>query len=284
MKSKKEILCIFGPTASGKSSYAIERALSQNFVIINIDSAQVYKNVEILSASPSIEDKETVPHKLYNFLNINEKFSVYKYIQHALDEIKLHDKIIFVGGTGLYIESLFFGINKSEDIKEEFILQATNIRESIGKEKFYEDLILKDASCINLHFNDTTRTIRSYAFFLQYNKSINLNKNAQKLEFLSKDEYDISYYYVNQNRDIVYKNCEERLNLMLKNGAIEEAKFLIDNHLEDYANKIIGAFELIMYLKNQLSLNDARSIILQKTRNYAKRQYTWFNNRLNNRL
>ncbi len=284
-KSIKQIYIICGPTASGKSSIALKLAEDINGCIINADSMQVYSSIEILTASPSKTDKKEIPHLLYNFIPPEAQYSVANFIEDAskaLNTALENNQIpIFTGGTGMYINSLLNGISEIPEIPK-FVREDT---EEIIKEKNLEFLfkeleILDPAVAATLNKNDSQRIIRAYSVVKFTGNSILSYRNADKKSLLQN--FDIKILYINPDREFLYKTCNERFISLVQNGAIEEVKDFTSKYgdIKTGAAKALGFQELKSYINKEISKEDAISLAQIKTRQYAKRQQTWFNNQL----
>lgn len=276
----KKIVIICGPTASGKSAFAMKLALMKNGAIINADSMQIYKEIPVLTASPSEEDKKLVPHHLYNYLPMSDSFSVMKYIMSVSDELKLladrHLPII-VGGTGLYINGLINGINSIPDVDISIRQETEDLMQNLGKEAFHQALSKLDpVAAANIKPGDKQRMIRAYEVFRQTGKSILYFRTISTKPIL--EGYDISVIMLSPERDLLYKNCNERFLNLLNMGAIDEVKANREKH-----SSALGFAELKSYLDSQLTLDEAVALAQTKTRQYAKRQVTWFTHQISNK-
>lgn len=283
--TKKEIIILCGPTASGKSYLGHELAKACNGEIINIDSMQVYKEIPIITASPPKSYIAEVTYHLYNFLSITEDFSVIKYLKLATEKIKeitARGKLpILIGGTGLYINSLVFGYNNIPDITEDLRKEVRELHSKIGNIELHNRLALLDplaASKINQ--NDTQRLIRAYEVFMQTGKSIFSFQTLPKEQILS--DFNFKIIFLNPERKFLYKTCDERLDKIFKEGAIDEIALIKKQFTpKDYANlKAVGIKEILAYLDGNLTLDEALNAAQIRTRHYAKRQVTWFKNQI----
>lgn len=277
------IIC--GPTASGKSDLALKMAQEINGSVINADSMQVYDALKILSSSPKDYQKEKVPHYLYNFKQPTEKYSVANFIQDCDEAINDSSKKgytpIIVGGTGLYIDAIINGISEIPPIDENTKNEVQNIIRENSIEELH-NLILKldPLSGAKLKKTDKQRIVRSLEVFLSTGKSI-VEFQKFKTDSITKN-FNVKVTYLKPERSILYEVCNSRFEEMIKFGAINE----VEEFLEKYPNlnygpiNILGAKEIIAYLRGEISLDSAISLAQQKTRNYVKRQFTWFNNQL----
>ncbi len=280
---KNKVIIIVGTTASGKSAYAMELAKKQESVIINADSMQVYKEIPIISASPSAYDKNKVEHKLYNFLSIQEHFSVAKWIELATEETKKalseNKQVLIVGGTGFYIKSLLEGISQIPEIMPQFYKELEHEITLKGLASLYNKLEQIDPEfSTKIAENDTQRITRALAVFNATGKNISyFHKQGNKKVF----NYENELVLINRERKELYKRSDERFEIMLQQGAIQEAEnALKSNYNLTSGMKALGLEQLILYLKGEKTLKDAKEEAKKQTRNYIKRQSTFFKNQL----
>ena len=279
MDNKSKIILISGPTASGKSSFAIKLAKKINGEIINADSMQVYKELQILTARPKKNNLKGINHYLYGFQSVKKNFSTGKWqilAKKKIKEIKKKNKVpILVGGTGLYFKVITEGLVRIPNIPVYLRNKIRTFQKSIGQDKFYQKLIKLDSLVKDkINSNDVQRSIRAYEV-KKYTK-ISLiewfkktNKNFENNDFLK--------IYIDFPRPELIKRINRRVEEMFKEGAINEIKkFLKLNVKKDKSsNKIIGIKEIDKYLKGDLDLKATKEIMAIKTRQYAKRQSTW---------
>ncbi|QEK39378.1 tRNA (adenosine(37)-N6)-dimethylallyltransferase MiaA [Candidatus Sneabacter namystus] len=279
-----EVLIICGPTASGKSDLAVFLAKKCKGVIVNADSAQVYKEFRILTASPKIEDLQVVEHSLYNFLSVNDGFSVANYLTRAagvIENIFGRQKYpIVVGGSGFYISALLSGVHSLPPVQ---CCVSSVVQEKIqkyGTRSIYDLLLKVDPVWANkISPNDSYRVARGYAVFLQTGLPLT--------SFLEGDRYNPLLTYKKKiitlvpERRILYEACDQRFDNMVQNGAVSEVKVANDSGVKmKNASNIIGVTELLQYVRGCLSYENAVFVAKQRTRNYAKRQITWFKNQI----
>lgn len=281
-KSKKKIVIICGPTASGKSSLAMDIALEIGGEIINADSMQIYKEIPILTASPTKEDKSKIKHYLYNFISLDDDYSVAKFASDAMiaiNQVIANSRIpIIVGGTGLYINSLINGISSIPDIPIEVREKSRGLFDKLGNEKFYQKLCELDPKVSEkLHFSNSQRLIRAYEVFIHTNRSIYDFHNEKSPAPL--DGWYKKIIFLDPNREELYKRCDRRLNEMVSNGVIEEIK-KTKSVISNQSVKAIGYQEFAKFIDGESTIYDAILEASQRTRNYAKRQVTWFRNQL----
>ena len=279
MDIKSKIILISGPTASGKSKFALSVAKKINGEIINADSMQIFKEIKILNARPSAKDKSKIKHHLYGFISVKKNFSVGEWLKKCLtkiSEIKKRKKVpIIVGGTGLYFKSLVDGLAKIPNISKRNRDKARNLQKKIGQKNFYKRLIKLDPLCKNnININDQNRSIRAYEVYIQTNKSLNTWFKNTKIHFQNEEFEKI---FINISRDKVVKSLSHRVDKMIKAGAIQEVKRF--NKLKvkksNSSFKIIGIREINELKSDKTNLSLVKEKIIIKTRQYAKRQMTW---------
>ena len=274
----KKVILLAGPTASGKSELAIYIAKKINGEIINADSMQVFKEIKILSARP--EDYKNIKHHLYGFVSVKKSFSTGEWIKHTekkINEILKKKKTpVIVGGTGLYFKSLINGIAQIPNIskaKRENIIKLFN---QIGNDEFYKKLIKLDPKCKNkIVKNDKQRMIRFYEVKYYTKKSIfDWQKNTKN----SLKDINFKKIFLNFPREVLLVKIEKRFKKMVDQGAIKEAKKYKKLGVSKIltSNNILGLNEIMSHLEGKMTLKEAveRSII--RTRQYIKRQMTWF--------
>lgn len=278
-------ILICGPTASGKTDYAHNLAQKNNGSIINIDSMQIYKQIPIITASPSEKYKNEIPYHLYNFLDIQEEFSVVKYVNTAVKVIREESNKgklpIIIGGSGLYINALLYGYNEIPVILPEIRKSVRELQASMSNQKFFDGLKKIDASVEGkLLPSDTQRIIRAYEVCIQTGKSIFAWQQQDNIIPLPEFNFEVIFLW--PERSLLHKNCNDRVVQMFHGGAAEEITHLLENFkgVSDSALKAVGIREIISYLKNEINLLEAIKISQDKTRQYAKRQITWFKNQI----
>ena len=279
MDFKSKIILISGPTASGKSSFAIKLAKKVNGEIINADSMQVYKQLKVLSARPDQKKSQKIRHHLYGFHDIKKNFSTgnwLKLVFKKIEEIKKRKKTpILVGGTGLYFKALTDGLVKIPSIPVKIRNQIRLMHSKVGQDKFYNKLLKLDPSSKNkINPTDPHRSIRAYEVKLYTKKSIHEWYKNTKSNFQKSDFYKI---YIDFPRLELIERINLRSKEMIKNGAIKEVKNFIKLKVkkDKSVNKAIGINEIRQYLNNEKELEDIIENISIKTRQYAKRQSTW---------
>ncbi len=279
MKKEKKVILLAGPTASGKSKLAIILAKKLNGEIINADSMQVYKEISILTSKPSPKDKKTAKHHLYGFRSIKNSFSTGHWLKLVVKEIKKQFKNkklpIVVGGTGLYFKALTDGLVKIPNIPNKIRIQVRKLHKKIGQENFFLELIKLDPLAKNfISPSDIQRSMRAYEVKKYTNKSLFKFFQETKLNFKN---IEFKKIFINIPKDLLNAKIEKRVENMLNNGAIDEVKKFVKMKINEdlSANKIIGIREINHYINGQLTIDKAKELIAQKTRQYAKRQFTW---------
>ena len=279
MDLKSKIILISGPTASGKSNFAIKLAKKIRGEIINADSMQVYKELRILTARPIKKEYQKIKHHLYGFQSVKKKFSTGKWLKLVTEKINIIKKRknipILVGGTGLYFKALTDGLVKIPNIPIKFRNKIRNLQKKLGQKKFYKQLIKLDP-LINEKINptDVQRSIRAYEVKSYTKKSlVDWFKNT-KSKFTDDDFIKI---YIDFPRQDLIDNISTRVDQMLKQRAITEVKKFLKLKVskDKTSNKVIGINEIKDFLNKKSDLNEIKEKITTKTRQYAKRQSTW---------
>jgi tRNA dimethylallyltransferase len=279
-----KIIVIAGPTASGKSGLALDLALKLNSVIINADSMQVYKDIPILAATPSKEDTSIVPHKLYSIYDASYHGNVVEWLElckKEIDKCLNNNQIpIIVGGTGLYLESLTKGVTPIPETPTEIRKHCENIISQKGLDYLYEELKKVDPlTASRLSPSDTTRIKRAIEVYT-HTKTPLSHWHTLPLRQIYKEEL-FTKIYLKPNRNDLDENAYKRFDIMINQGAIQEVEHLLEKKLSDNlpCMRALGVQELKSYILGQNSLEDAIKQAKLHTRQYAKRQQTWFNNR-----
>jgi len=279
MDHKLNIILLAGPTASGKSKIAIQLAKSLNGEIINADSMQVYKELKILTSRPSLSDEKKVKHHLYGFISVKKDFSTgnwIKLVKKKINEIILKKKVpILVGGTGLYFNALTKGFVEIPKIPKKFRKKVRFLHQKEGQNKFFKRLLKIDLKALNyINKSDTQRTIRAYEVKKYTKKSLYEWIRETKLIYNANI---FSKFFINPPRELLLKKINLRVEKMFKNGVKKEVEKFIKLKVpkEHSANKSIGLREIKKYLDKEESLNHVKEVIKIRTRQYAKRQFTW---------
>ena len=264
----KKIIVITGPTGVGKTKLSVKLAKKLKGEIINADSMQVYKGLDIGTAKIKEVEKENIPHHLFDICDVHDNYTIYNYQKDARDMInKLNRKRktpIFVGGSGLYIKAALYDYKLvNEKFHSEFP-DLTN-EELLNEIKKHYDT--------DIHVNNRKRLIR------ELNK---IKNNSTNISNINEPIYDIIVIGLTTDRDRLYEIIDKRVDIMLKDGLIKEVKDLYDNNINTKAIQTgIGYKELYKYFSGEITLDEAINLIKKNSRNYAKRQYTFFNNQMN---
>ncbi|MBQ1231724.1 MAG: tRNA (adenosine(37)-N6)-dimethylallyltransferase MiaA [Clostridia bacterium] len=282
MENAKKIplLCIVGPTASGKTGLSIALAKELKGEIISADSMQIYKGMPIASAAPTKEEKGDTPHHLFEFLEPDTAFSVADYVNLAhktIYEVYSRGKLpILVGGTGLYVNSVVDNIQFTEEPFDDTLRKKLEAEmDAIGAEEMLKKLAEFDKETAEkLHANNRRRIIRAFEVYYQTGKTIT-EQNALSKQIPSP--YDtIMLGMTYRDREKLYERINLRVDKMLENGLLEEAKQSVAL-VGRGAGQAIGHKELLPYISGECSLDFAVENLKRETRRYAKRQLTWFN-------
>ena len=268
MINMSKIIVIVGPTGVGKTASSIYLAHKYNAEIINADSTGVYKEPLIATAKVTEEEKDGVIHHMLDLVSLDDDFTLYDYQvkgRKILDDLISKNKnIIIVGGSGLYIKALLYDykLDKTDNVKVDYSKytnqELKNMADKIDKNN-------------NIHVNNRQRLERYITYYKQTGKTI------KKTDDINKKLYNFDIIGLKSDRETLYKRMNDRVDIMLKNGLLDEAKKLKD---KKNFNNIIGYKELNQYFNGSISLDEAIDLIKQNTRRYSKRQFTWFNNQM----
>ena len=279
MDKQSKIILISGPTASGKSNFAIKVAQKINGEIINADSMQVYKQLKIITARPDKKHQNNIKHHLYGIIDLDKKFSTGQWLKTAIKkikEIKKRKKIpILVGGTGLYFKALTEGLVEIPLIPLKFRNKIRLLQKSIGQERFYKRLIEIDSLIVNkINSQDVQRSIRAYEVKLFTKKSITEWFKSTKSQFKKKDFFKL---YIDYPRSELIEKINLRTTEMLDMGVVLEVKNFLKLRVPKDKNisKAIGITEIKDFIKKKIVKEEVIDKISIKTRQYAKRQATW---------
>lgn len=270
MSEKIKLIAVVGPTAVGKTALGIELAQQFNGEIISGDSQQVYRHLDIGTAKATPEEQAAAPHHLIDVRDVDANYSVYDFVveaSQAITEIASRGKVpIIVGGTGLYLQSLLEGYHLGGEIDQEKVLAYRKTLEQLSDEVLFGKIaeLGKEIPEINRR-----RAIRA----------LELAKFGQNLEN-KETNYEALLIGLNDDRQVLYDRINQRVDLMLEKGILDEAKWLYDNHRNAQAARAIGYKELFPYFTGDASLEDCVEKLKQNTRRFAKRQLTWFRNRM----
>lgn len=263
------IIVITGPTGVGKTKLSIELAKKYNAEIINADSVQIYKGLDIGSAKVTEAEKENIPHHLFDIKEVDEEYSIYNYqkdCRNKIEEIKNKGKnIILVGGTGLYIKSALYDYTLNEfNCNEEYKDKTT--------EELYQELIKLDKN-IDIDKHNRRRVVRALNYYKETGKSIKENNQGDKLL------YDAIFIGLTmESREKLYNRINNRVDKMIEMGLIDEVKSFYDRGIKTRAlQTAIGYKELYQYLDGTITKEETIELIKRNSRRYAKRQYTFFN-------
>ena len=286
MDLKSKIILIYGPTASGKSKFAIKLAKKISGEIINADSMQIYKELKILTARPFQKDYQKIKHHLYGFHTVKKNFSTGDWLELANEKIlncKNRKKTpILVGGTGLYFKALTDGLVNIPKIPVKLREKIRSLHKKIGQKKFFLRLLKLDPLSKN-HINplDTQRTIRAYEIKFYTKRSMSEWFKNTKSNYEQSDFFKI---YIDFPRSDLLKRINIRSKKMIKNGAISEVKKFIKLKVPSNksSNKAIGVKEIREHLNSKIEIEEVIDKISIKTRQYAKRQSTWGRGNMSN--
>ena len=258
----KKIICIVGPTGVGKTKLSVMLAKKYDAVILNADSMQVYKYLNIGTAKPTEEEKDGVPHYLFDIVDPKDMYTVYDYqrdLREKLEEFKDRN-IVIVGGTGLYLKSALYNYEFDEESELDTFDDKSN-------EELFEEVKSKFPE-LDIHVNNRKRLIRA------------LNRDDIKTH---KDEllYPAVFIGLTTDRDTLYERINLRVDKMVEEGLLEEVKHFYDEGLRSKAIMTgIGYKELYDYFDGKITFEESLDLIKQRSRKYAKRQYTWFKNQM----
>ncbi len=279
-ESKIPLIAVVGPTASGKTSLAVEICKHYGAEAVSCDSMQIYKGMDIATAKPTVEEMQGIPHHLIGFLSPDEQFSVAKYCETAknviFDITGRNKKAVLVGGTGLYFNSL---VDNIEFLSEETDFEYREFLKKEADEKGAQYLLdmlydVDPESAEELHVNNVGRIIRALEIFHTTGKTKSMqNEESRK----NPSPYELTAICLDsRNRQFLYDRINRRVDLMLEAGLLDEAKSFFDSDVGKTAAQAIGYKELEPYFKNEKTLDECIENLKMQTRRYAKRQLTWF--------
>lgn len=284
----EKVICIVGPTASGKTGLAIELAKRVNAEIISADSMQIYRGLDVGTAKVTKEEAQGIPHHMIDICDVEEKFSVADFKHMCYDKIeeilKKNKNVIIAGGTGLYINAVVYNMNfENEETDTEYRKELENIAKEKGNEYLYSILESIDPeSAKKIHMNNVKRVIRAIEMSKNVKlKSIHMKEEKERIE-KEKSKYEFFVFCIEQDREYLYNRINLRVDLMVKDGIVEEAKKVYNMKLpkDNTCMQAIGYKEFFPYFEGNLTLDEAIENLKKETRHYAKRQMTWFNNKL----
>jgi tRNA dimethylallyltransferase len=280
---KEKVIVLIGPTAVGKTNTSIELAKRFKGEIISGDSMQIYKRMDIGTAKIIPEEMEGVQHHLLDIKDPDESFSAAEFqqlVRKKISEIHTHGKIpLIVGGTGLYIQSVLYDYRFTETPGDEHYREGLEVNlEKYGSGWLHDQLLSVDpVSAGNIHRNNTRRVIRALEIYHCTGKTMSEYQEAQSKEL----QYDVALIGLTMDREKLYKRINLRVDLMMKQGLLEEVKELYDEGIRNVQSvQAIGYKELYDYFDGEVSLERATENLKQNSRRYAKRQLTWFRNKM----
>ncbi len=276
------LIIIAGPTGVGKTEISLKLAERIHGEIVSCDSMQIYKGMDIGSAKANEEERRRVRHHMLDIVTPYDPFTVSNYkvlAEKAIDDILSRGKVpIMVGGTGLYIDAVIKDLSFTEGGTDKAYREELSYMAEEKGNLFVHDIlkVVDPVSAERIHPNNLKRVIRALEVHKVTGKPFSSFKDVKKLN----PKYDIQYYYLNKNRESLYEGIDQRVEKMLSMGLLEEIKVLKSQGLtQDFVSmKGIGYKELLSYLDHELSLEEAIDLVKMRSRNYAKRQLTWFRN------
>lgn len=267
---KVKIIAVVGPTAVGKTALGIELAKRFNGEIISGDSQQVYRHLDIGTAKATLEEQAEAPHHLIDVREVDEAYSAYDFVKEAsaaIEDITSRGKLpIIVGGTGLYLQSLLEGYHLGGQVNQEEVLAYRQELEQLADAVLFDKIAEQDIEIPELNRRRAIRALELATF-------------GQDLEN-KETPYDALLIGLNDDRQVLYERINHRVDVMVEKGLLDEAKWLYDNHRDVQAARAIGYKELFPYFAGQASLEESVDKLKQNTRRFAKRQLTWFRNRM----
>ena len=267
---KVKIIAVVGPTAVGKTALGIELAKRFNGEIISGDSQQVYSHLDIGTAKATLEEQAEAPHHLIDVREVDEAYSAYDFVKEAsaaIEDITSRGKLpIIVGGTGLYLQSLLEGYHLGGQVNQEEVLAYRQELEQLADAVLFDKIAEQGIEIPELNRRRAIRALELATF-------------GQDLEN-KETPYDALLIGLNDDRQVLYERINHRVDVMVEKGLLDEAKWLYDNHRDVQAARAIGYKELFPYFAGQASLEESVDKLKQNTRRFAKRQLTWFRNRM----
>lgn len=279
------IIILAGPTASGKSKLALDIAGKIDAVIINADSKQVYSEIPIITAQPSEEDRDNIPHELYGVCSVSQHCTVATWLEQVAPVIKTvlaNGQVpLLVGGTGLYIRALMHGLSPIPDIDKEVKRTSSELLEAEGSEGLHAALAAVDpVMAERLEMQDVQRVLRAYEVVVSSGTSLAEWQLIRGETHFSPEQFKL--FFLLPERESVYMRCNQRFVNMVDQGVVDEIKALQQMHLDPGlpAMKAHGVPELLLYLDGKMTLDDAIDQAQKNTRHYIKRQFTWFRHQM----
>lgn len=278
--NKPKIVCVVGPTASGKTAFAVALAKERNGEVISCDSMQIYQGMQIGTAKPTQEEMDGVPHHMIDFVDPATRYSVADFVEDArrcIQDVLEREKLpVLCGGTGLYLDSILNQIEfHREAYDEAYRMELTHIAEEQGVDAVHHLLRMADpVAAEEIHPNNVKRVIRA----LEIIKSTGLSKQEADAKARGVPRYDAEIYGLRMDRERLYDRINRRVDLMMEAGLLREVEELLERGIPktSTAMQAIGYKELVCYLEGNCSLEEAVETIKRESRRYAKRQMTWF--------
>lgn len=278
MAKNKKLICIGGPTASGKTALAIQLAEKYHTEILSVDSRQFYKEMNIGTAKPTQEEQDRVPHHFINHVSIHDPYDIGLFEKESItlleDRFKLHDILIAVGGSGLYFKAMLEGIDTFPTVSPDILIQLQQEYLEKGIDYLKDQLQAVDPNyfqIVDLH--NPVRLIRAISIFRETGLPFSTFRTGNKVDRF----FESHCFYLSPPRDILYQKINDRVDKMIHDGLIDEVRSLQEfKGLK--ALQTVGYKELFKYFTKEYEIKEAILKIKQHTRQYAKRQLTWFNN------
>jgi tRNA dimethylallyltransferase len=278
MEETKRLICIGGPTASGKTALAIKLAQKYNTEIISVDSRQLYKEMNIGTAKPTQFELDSIPHHFINHVSVQQHYDIGIFEKEAIsllvEKFKENNILIAVGGSGLYFKAIIDGIDEFPPVRPSIQLQLQEEYQNNGLD--YLKQILEQVDPIyyeKVDINNPVRLIRALSVYRETGLPFSTYRKGKKNERF----FETHCYFLNPKRSILYEKINERVDNMVKNGLIDEV-YSLQEFKNLKALQTVGYTELFKYFSNEYEIKEAILKIKQHTRQYAKRQLTWFNN------
>ena len=278
MAENKKLICIGGPTASGKTALAIQLAEKYHTEILSVDSRQFYKEMNIGTAKPTQEEQDRVPHHFINHVSIHDHYDIGLFEKESItlleDRFKLHDILIAVGGSGLYFKAMIEGIDTFPPVSPDILIQLQQEYLEKGIDYLKDQLQAVDPNYFQIvDQNNPVRLIRAISIFRASGLPFSNFRTGKKVERF----FESLCFFLSPPREILYQKINDRVDKMVQDGLIDEVRSL-QEFKELKALQTVGYTELFKYFSNEYEIKEAILKIKQHTRQYAKRQLTWFNN------
>ena len=278
---KKNLVIITGPTAVGKTSLSINLAKAINGEIISADCMQVYKHMDIGTAKITTEEMQGIKHYLIDVMEPTEDFHVVRFkemVEKAIDEIYSKGKIpIICGGTGFYIQAVLYDIQfTNQEINEDYRKELEEFANLYGNEALHDKLRMVDLeSAESIPCANRKRVIRALEYFKQTGEKFSVHNRLQRQR---SSPYNFAFFVLNDDRNLLYDRINKRVDIMIENGLVDEVVNLLKIGVQPTNTSMdgIGYKEILSYINNDSSLDDSIELIKKNSRNYAKRQLTWF--------